>query len=303
MSAESTQSFRAGPVWTQIAEELLTDGGALDLASFRSPGAAVNSRLASWDPGHRSHLFFKHLLLDTAAAEGALFYECFDRIGRTDLGAPLAVEARGRRVDLDYLLAAQEAAFLRSAGVAFRSVVEVGAGFGRTCHALVRNFPLDHYTIVDLPETLAISRRYLTAVLAPEELARVRFVPNTEAAGASCADLWINIDSFAEMEPAVVRAYQGLIATGGRWFYCRNPVCKYTPEMIGAAAVAPAALEAALRAGVCRDVADIFSETALEPHRRMAEDLYRPAPGWRTLRSEPSLPYRYYQHLLFARDA
>jgi hypothetical protein len=213
------------------------------------------------------------------------------------------VEARGRRVDLDYLLAAQEAAFLRAADLGVRSVVEVGAGFGRTCHALVRNLPLERYTIVDLPETLAISRRYLAAVLAPEELARVRFVPNTDAATAAGADLWINIDSFAEMEPAVVRAYLELVAGGGRWFYCRNPVCKYTPEMIGAAAVAPAALEAALRSGVCREVADIFSESALEPHRRRAEDLYRPGPAWRVLRSEPSVPYRYYQHLLYGRGA
>ncbi|MBL9140705.1 MAG: putative sugar O-methyltransferase [Phycisphaerae bacterium] len=303
MSVEQSQSFRAGPVWTQIAEQLLGEGRQVDLATFRRPGAAVNSRLASWDPGHRSHMFFKHMLLNTAASESDLFYECFDRLGDTSMGDPLTIECRGRRIDLDYLLAAQEAALLRAAGVKLASVAEVGAGFGRTCHALVRNFALDRYTIVDLPETLAISSRYLKAVLTPAEFDRVQFVANTDAANVAESDLWVNIDSFAEMEPGVVRAYQAQVAAKGRWFYCRNPVCKYTPEMIGAAGVSKSAMEAALQSGLCREVADIYSETALAPHRVEAEQLYRPAPGWKTLVNEPSLPYRYYQHLLFAKGA
>ncbi len=303
MSVEQSQSFRAGPVWTQIADSLLGEGREIDLATFRRPGAAVNSRLASWDPGHRSHMFFKHMLLNTAAAESDLFFECFDKIGDTSKGEPLTIEARGRRIDLDYLLAAQEAALLRGAGIAVKSVVEVGAGFGRTCHALLRNLPLERYTIVDLPETLAISSRYLQTVLTPAELARVRFVPNTDAALVQASDLWVNIDSFAEMEPGVVRAYQQLIAAKGAWFYCRNPVCKYTPDMIGAAGVSKEAMDAALLSGLCREVADIYSETALAPHRKAAEKLYRPADSWKVLVSEPSGPYRYYQHLLFAKGA
>jgi len=301
MTVEQGQSFRAGPVWRQIAENLLGESASLDLDTFRAPGAAVNSRLASWDPGHRSHMFFKHLLLDVAAAESGRFFECFDRLGNTGVGAPLTVEVRGRRIDLDYLLAAQEAAFLLDSGVRATSAVEVGAGFGRTCHALVRNLPIERYTIVDLSETLAISSRYLKRVLAAEEYARVRFVPNTEAAGVPAADLWLNIDSFAEMEPEVVHAYQALVAAGASWFYCRNPVCKYTPDMIGAAGVSSAALEAAMRSGLCREVADIFSEAALTPQRRKAEQAYCPGQGWKLARSEPSVPYRYYQHLLYAR--
>ena len=300
-SLAGSSPFRSGPVWQRITESLLAGDGAIDLATFRTPGAAVNSRLASWDPGHRSHMFFKHLLLDTAASETPEVLECFRRIGNTGLGAPLTVEVHGLRIDLDYLLAAQEAAFLLESGASPRSIVEVGGGFGRTCHALIRNLRPDRYTIVDLPQTLAISRAYLREVLEPSEFAAVEFIVNEAADQAPPADLWLNIDSFAEMEPEVVRSYLDIVDQRGGCFYSRNPVCKYSTDMIGAADASPESIAAAMASGVCRQLADIFSETALVPMRATAEDAYRPATRWSLLRSQPSTPYRYYQHLLYGR--
>jgi len=303
-SAPGTSPFRSGPVWRRITESLLSEECDIDLETFRSPGAAINSRLASWDPGHRSHMFFKHLLLDTAAGEAPEVLECFRRIGNTGLGAPLAVEVGGLRIDLDYLLAAQEAAFLIEGGIRPRSIVEVGGGFGRTCHALMRNLRPERYAIVDLPETLALSRAYLRRALEPGEFARVDFIPNESAHEAPDADLWLNIDSFAEMEPDVVHAYLSMVDRRGRFFYSRNPVCKYSTQMIGAAEASPESVSAAMASGVCRQLADIFSESALAPMRSAAEDAYRPSPAWAVRCTRPSAPYRYYQHLLYGhRDA
>lgn len=247
-------------------------------------------------------MFFKHLLLDVATTEAPAVLDCFRRIGNTSLGAPLTVEVGNLRIDLDYLLAAQEAAFLLESVVRVKDVVEVGGGFGRTCHALMRNLGLDRYTIVDLPETLALSRAYLREVLEPAEFARVAFIPNESAHEAPKADLWLNIDSFAEMEPGVVRAYLDMVDQRARFFYSRNPVCKYTTEMIGAAEASKESVAAAMASGICRELADIFSETALAPMRTAAEDAYRPSAAWSLRRSRPSTPYRYYQHLLFGHD-
>lgn len=301
-AVSGTNEFRSGPVWKRITDALMSDAGATDLETFRAPGAAINSRLASWDPGHRSHMFFKHLLLGTAVAESPRVLDCFRRIGNTGLGAPLTVEFAGLRIDLDYLLAAQEAAFLLDAKIAPRTIVEVGGGFGRTCHALMRNLQPERYTIVDLPQTLALSRAYLRRVLEPSEYERLEFLPNEAANSAPIADIWINIDSFAEMEPDVVRAYLGIVDRQASYFYCRNPICKYSTQMIGATEASPESVAAAMASGVCRQLTDIFSETALESMRDPAERAYQPSARWAVMRSRPSSPYRYYQHLLYRRS-
>lgn len=296
----TSNQFRSSKLWAQLETGLFADTENIELDDFRRP-EGVNSRLASWDPTRRNLLFFKHLLFNSVIDEGPEFLARFDRLGRTDLGNPIRVEVSGRHVDLDYLLAIQEEMLLEQFVPPNARVCEIGAGFGRTCHALMRGLPagIAEYTIIDLDSCMAISRKYLREVLSDEEYARVRFVSNHEAESVGPHDLFINIDSMAEMDPDVVRAYLELINRKGGLFYSRNPLCKYTPEMIGATNVNPDQLAAAMQAGVCREVADIFSTTALDSVRRLAEDSYRPSADWKLAVSRPASPYRYYQHLVY----
>lgn len=296
----TSSQFRSSKLWAQLETGLFADTENLDLDDFRRP-EGVNSRLASWDPTRRNLLFFKHLLFNSVIDEGPDFLTRLDRLGRTDLGNPIQVEVDGRRVDLDYLLAIQEEMLLERFLPPKARVCEIGAGFGRTCHALMRGLPggIAEYTIIDLDSCMTISRKYLREVLGKEEYGRIRFVSNGDAESVGPQDLFINIDSMAEMDPDVVSAYLELINRKGGLFYSRNPLCKYTPEMIGATNVNPEQLAAAMQAGVCREVADIFSTTALDAVRRKAEDSYRPGADWKVTLSVPAPPYRYYQHLVY----
>jgi putative sugar O-methyltransferase len=295
-----SNQYKSSKLWAQLETGLFANSEHLELADFRRP-EGVNSRLASWDPTRRNLLFFKHLLFNTVIDEGQDFLKRFDRLGRTDLGNPIHVEANGRHVDLDYLLAVQEAMLLEQFLPPAANVCEIGAGFGRTCHALMRCLPggIGEYTIIDLDSCMAISRKYLREVLSSEEYERIRFVSNGEAESVGSHDMFINIDSMAEMDPEVVHAYLELVDKRGGFFYSRNPLCKYTPEMIGATNVNPDQLEAAMQAGVCREVADIFSTTALDAVRKQAEDNYRPGAAWKVRVSKPAPPYRYYQHMVY----
>ena len=43
----------------------------------------------------------------------------------------------------------------------FDSVLEIGAGYGRTCHGLLSNLHINEYTIIDLENMLEHSKEYL----------------------------------------------------------------------------------------------------------------------------------------------
>ncbi len=56
----------------------------------------------------------------------------------------------------------------------FKSVIEVGAGSGRTSYALMKKFPQLAYTVVDIPPALYISQRYLSSQFPEREVFKFR---------------------------------------------------------------------------------------------------------------------------------
>ncbi len=51
-----------------------------------------------------------------------------------------------------------------------RSILEVGAGYGRTAYALLNLYPHATYTIVDIEPAILISRWYLTQLFPDRDL-------------------------------------------------------------------------------------------------------------------------------------
>ena len=149
-----------------------------------------------------------------------------------ELGNPLPVRWHGRLISQDLANAALEAAAIARAldEASPRSILEVGAGYGRTAYALLNAFPEATYTIVDIEPALTISRWYLTQLFPST---RLRFI-DPAAAGAlgdgSC-DLAVSISSLHEMTEEQVAAYIGLfdrVARGGivylkQWSRWTNP--------------------------------------------------------------------------------
>jgi putative sugar O-methyltransferase len=96
-----------------------------------------------------------------------------------------------------------------------RHVIELGAGFGRTAHVLLSVYPfIERYQIVDLPETLALSRVYLLKVLPDALIDKVEFVDAAavedfqwRSNGNSTPDLAIQIDGLQEMEKSTIDFY------------------------------------------------------------------------------------------------
>jgi len=154
-------------------------------------------------------------------------------------GRPLPVEWNGRLISQDLANSALEANAIARAldGMVPRSILEVGAGYGRTAYALLNVFPDTTYTIVDIEPALSISRWYLTSLFPPE---RLRFLTPRAAIQLrpGAADLVVSISSLPEMRSDQVAQYLqlfDLVAAGGRvylkqWARWLNPADDMTLE-------------------------------------------------------------------------
>ena len=154
-------------------------------------------------------------------------------LSEPSLGSPLPVRWQGRLISQDLANSALEASAVARAlaGTKPSSIMEVGAGYGRTAYVLLSRFPGATYTIVDIEPALSISRWYLTSLF---PTARLRFLPPDEAQrlGAASVDLVVAVSSLHEMRQDQLKGYLDLfdsVAGGGvvylkQWERWTNPV-------------------------------------------------------------------------------
>jgi putative sugar O-methyltransferase len=291
-------------LWKSLCAEQFANTDDAFLETFRRPGGA-NNRLAAWDPLDKTSRYFKFLLYAAAERQPARFFELYRALGNVELGQPVDVKLRSCAINIDYFLSIDEFLFLESAVdvQSVRSIVEIGAGFGRTCHtflALCNAGQLKQYTIIDLPQILALSRRAL-AKLVPQHFSKVRFIDATDESSwkGLTADLAINIDSFQEMPPSTIGSYMKRVISNCGRFYVKNPIAKYDPQAIGLDDVDREKLQDVLSLGYCREVVDIFDDAALARTRPAYLEAYRPAAGWRLVADRPAEMFPYYHHAIY----
>jgi len=292
----------ASKMWDKITREHINQKNLQNLESFKS--GLINFRIVLFDPAHYGLRYLKEFIFYLASTLNQREWEILQRIPNRQVGRPFTVRFNGEEVCMDYLHAVFELSFLsRRLDLEGCSVVEIGAGYGRTCHALMSNFALDSYTIIDLEEVLALSRWYLERVLPPEQYARVRFRDTSRflEVQAEEYDLGVNIDSFSEMEPETVRLYLDFIDQRCRWFYTKNPVGKYrNPELLRPD-VDLEAVEHALGAGVLRDVIDIHDMGQVRAQRDKFVSAYRPGASWERLADDWARLWSHFWQALYAK--
>jgi putative sugar O-methyltransferase len=293
--------YGGSPLWETYHRTRITKESSVDLTGFKSDG--VNFKLALWNPQTNGVRYLKALIHNLAERLDETGWERLRRISGRETGAPIAVRTHGELVCMDYLQAVLELDFLaRHVTLDGASVLEIGAGYGRTCHAVLANHDVAGYCIVDLENSLDLARAYLGAVLDRDTFAKVRFV-RAESLDHTPAglrfDLCLNIDSFAEMDPAVVGNYLAFIAGRCRSFYVKNPVGKYLDPSLDGHAEGPELVAMALRTGVLRDVIDIHDSEAVRAQSVRFVDAYRPAPDWTPVADEWAPPWSYYWQALY----
>ena len=146
---------------------------------------------------------------------------------------------------------------------------------------------------------LKIARKYLATVLNEDEFNKITFIEADMADEISRVDLFINVDSFAEMTADTIDNYMNIIDKNGRYFFSKNTVCKYNPKDIGLKACNKTDVDNATKTGRCLDEVDIFNDKDLALAREKYLGNYLPSPEWRLLKDEVAYPYTYYHCALY----
>lgn len=295
------QRFQASPQWELISRNWVPEDAAVDLSRFKSDERNFNISL--WNPAANGVRYLKTLAYNLATQLGEDDWAALRRVHNRELGDPVTVRWQGETVCLDYLQAVLEVGFIqRSVDLAGARVLEIGAGYGRTCHTLLSNHDIAEYWIVDLPNTLSLSRAYLREVLDDKQFARMMFVAVDdidEALRRARFDLCVNIHSFAEMMPETVRAYLDLIDEKCRAFYAKNPIGKFLDKRIDGEFKGSEPIRMALATGPLRQVLDIFDSEAVDNAIPAFVEAYRPGENWTCAAHGRALPWSYFWQAVF----
>jgi SAM-dependent methyltransferase len=129
-------------------------------------------------------------------------------LGEPALGNPPPVIWGGRTISQDLANCSLEAEAIRRAlrGHEPTSIVEIGAGYGRTAFSLLGLFPKARYTIIDIQPALSLSRFYLTTLYPDRDVTFVD-AAHDDLADLRGADLAVSISSLHEMTPEQVATY------------------------------------------------------------------------------------------------
>lgn len=298
-SNETTEST----LWKLINTSCITPEKIRNLNNFKS--SDVNFRIALWNPQTNGMRYLKTLIYNLCAELSPQTRECLSKIKNRNVGGPIAVTYDGQAVCMDYLQAIYELEFIAGhLDIDKMNILEIGAGYGRTCHSILSNHLVKSYTILDLPNCLELSRRYLKEVLDNEEFSKVNFISVNDMPDMDMHhfDLCINIDSFAEMESEVVHYYLNYIDCHCEYLYVKNPVGKYEDPSLNKI---PEGNEVAiaLRMGVLSDVLDINDSHSIIEQKPKFLAAYKPSTSWILVVDSWARPWSYYWQAIYKLSA
>ncbi|GAA1403777.1 hypothetical protein GCM10009639_49100 [Kitasatospora putterlickiae] len=296
------QIFQASRQWERIQNRFITEDAAVDLTNLKSDPR--NYKLSLWDPTTNGVRYLKTLTYHLGMLLSPEERERIRRTPNREIGDPITVRCEGESLCLDYLQATFEVGFIeRGMDLSGARILEIGAGYGRTCHMIMSNHDISGYRIVDLKNTLELSKAYLRRALDEAQFKLIEFIPvdslDRDALKSERFDLCINIHSMTEMSPDTVRAYLELIDETCSAFYVKNPVGKYIDQSLDGYLQGQEAVQMALENGPLRQLVDIHDSQAVQAAVPAFIDGYRPGDAWECVGDSRALPWSYLWQALY----
>ncbi|MDA1136865.1 MAG: putative sugar O-methyltransferase [Proteobacteria bacterium] len=266
--------------WTSI-NKLKDDDALKDWEAFKvSP---YFYRITTWDPATNGLRYLKILLYNLGSRLTPQQFNFLSNIKNRTVGNPNTVTIEGEELCYDYLQSVYEITTLfKLIDLNNRNILEIGAGYGRTCHAILSNAECRSYTIVDLEERISVSRPYLKKVLDSSDYEKITFTPitNFDNLKEKRFDLTIQIDGFNEMVKGVVENYINFINTNSLNFYVKNPVGKYRNTEVRDTAHDAHTIDRALNSGIITDFIDINNNREIAEASRNFTTVFKPSERW-----------------------
>lgn len=216
-------------------------------------------------------------------------------------GNPISINfLNDLEVDIDYLHGVKEVMFIKDTLEECESIVEIGAGYGRTAHSILSlSKQIKKYCIIDLPDVLPFSSRFLKNVLDIDDYKKIDFISTHEINlnFDKKFDLCININSFQEMSTDVIFDYLLFIDKNCNFFYSNNKVGKFKPELCSFDCNNSAKL--ALESGLLKTLLNIFNESDLTFARKCFVENFSPSKEWMCVKHDDVFPWPHYYQALY----
>ena len=168
--------------------------------------------------------------------------DILDRIEEPLIGNPPSVELNGKNISQDLANSLLEFQAISNAVANFQNiqtVLEIGAGYGRTAYVISRLNSNLRYIIVDIPPALYVSQRYLSEIFSDKKIFAFRDFDNFSEVEDEfynsqiiflmpsqlknipdkTVDLFLAIDCLHEMRPEVIEFYFNTIDRIAKRFY------------------------------------------------------------------------------------
>jgi putative sugar O-methyltransferase len=298
-----TNKYDQSSQWAHITNTLITEGAAADLSNFKT--SSINYKMALWDPQPNGIRYLKELIYNLGVQLTPENRARLHLIRNRDVGNPISVKYAGEALCIDYLQAVYELEFISNVvELGHANVLEIGAGYGRTCHAMISNHDIASYSIIDLPNPLEVARKYLRIVLDERQFSKISFVRSDDVASLPEGvryDLCVNINAFGEMTGETVRNYLHFIAGHCDYFYTKNQVGKYLDKSLDGHSQGDEVVAYALSSGPLRDIIDIYDSNATEAQRPKFIDAYRPGREWVCVADGWGIPWAFYWQAVYHR--
>lgn len=283
------------PFWSNINEGALSyERMTADIVKFKS--SQTNYVISMLDPKDNGLLYYHSLVYVMAESMGNGSFQKLKNIKNRGIGAPRAIYYRNEVVCLDYLRAVHELDFIEQhIDLGGRSILEIGGGYGRTCHAILSNVNVNSYTIADLDKCLALSRKYLQQVLSQEQYEKIRFVNVERDDLDNDYDLCICIDVFAEIQAEQAHRYIEYVNAHCNALYLQMPVTGYTVNLLDTKKFETLRL----RLNKEYEEINIIDENEIKEQVAKFKSLYLPGPNWKCLGDSNAKPYMHYWQAMY----
>jgi putative sugar O-methyltransferase len=287
-------------LWKMINQKEIKLNKTNNLKDFKRTD--INFRIALWNPKASGIRYLKTLIYNLCSLLSEKDWDKIKKISNRDFGDPIAIKYNGESICLDYLQAFYELEFInRCVDINRLRFLEIGGGYGRTCHAIISNSNVKEYFIVDLKNCLNLSRNYLRKVLSSDKFKVVKFIlaDSFDLLKNEYFDICINIDSFAEMDLSAVQNYLGYINKHCKYFYTKNPVGKYYDKTLDGHVYGDKIVKIALNMGLLRNVIDIHDNFQVINQARKFVRVYNPGKTWRCIAEQWAKPWSFYWQAMY----
>ena len=212
-----------------------------DIKKFRNTNN--HNIFANWSPYSRGLTFYNFFINYYVNNNKEHFIKFKKKINNLNLGNPPGISYENKyKISYDDCVSFEELKFLKKnfKKKSIKNIVEVGPGYGRMVEVIIKNFDISKYIVVDYKSILVLTKKYLSKVLSKIEYKKVEFLNFEDFSFKKDLfknefeidkfDLFINSDSFHEIEKNVIRKYQAYFSPICSNFFIKNAFGKYKPK-------------------------------------------------------------------------